>query len=95
MGLPLTEKVEFKTRLQRGNRVQIPKLVRWRYKLESNQILRVTVNLYAVWTFSRQSFLARMGGDGRVVVPKLTLAMLKPDVPSLEGYIIDVILEPS
>jgi len=32
--VPLTECVEFKTVLQRGDRVQVPKLVRWEYKLE-------------------------------------------------------------
>jgi hypothetical protein len=35
--LPLTERVEFKAVLQKGNRVQIPKLVRWRFKLETDQ----------------------------------------------------------
>ena len=31
--MPLTERVKFKTVLQKGNRVQLPKLVRWEYKL--------------------------------------------------------------
>jgi len=32
--LPLTEKVKFKTLLQHGNRIQVPKLVRWQFKME-------------------------------------------------------------
>ena len=47
--VPLTEKVCFKTVFQIGNRVQIPKLVRWRYKLETDQILKVTLSVHNVW----------------------------------------------
>jgi hypothetical protein len=36
--MPLTENVSFKTVLQRGNRVQVPKLVRWRFKMDSEQV---------------------------------------------------------
>jgi len=92
--MPLTERVNFKTKLQRGNRVQIPKLVRWRFKLETDQILKVTASVFGVWG-APQSFLARMGKDGRVVIPKLTLTLLKADEPNLEGYVIEVTLEPS
>jgi len=41
--LPLTEAVEFKTILQKGNRVQLPRLIRWKFKLETDQILKVIV----------------------------------------------------
>ena len=41
--MPLTQKVSFKTMLQKGNRVQLPKLIRWKFKLETSQILKVTV----------------------------------------------------
>ena len=43
LSAPLTEAVEFKTVLQKGNRVQPPKLIRWKFKLETDQILKVTV----------------------------------------------------
>jgi bifunctional DNA-binding transcriptional regulator/antitoxin component of YhaV-PrlF toxin-antitoxin module len=66
--MSLTQKVNFKTPLQRGNRVQVPKLVRWRFKLETDQILKVTVSVFGVWGIS-QSYLSRMGKDGRIVIP--------------------------
>ena len=74
--MPLTQKVNFKTKLQRGNRVQIPKLVRWRYKLEPDQILKVTVSVHGVWS-TPESYLSRMGKDGRILIPKLILALPK------------------
>ena len=52
------------------------------------------VNLFNVWGLS-QSFRARMGKDGRIVIPKLMLALLKRDMPNLEGYVMEVTLEPS
>jgi hypothetical protein len=33
--------------------------------------------------------------DGRLVIPKLTMALLKRDEPSLEGYVMEVTLEPA
>jgi hypothetical protein len=41
--VPLTEKVDFEAALQRGNQVQVSRIVRWRFKLESSQVLKVTV----------------------------------------------------
>ncbi len=35
-----------------------------------------------------------MGKDGRIVVPSLILFLLKKDTPGLEGYVMDVTLEP-
>jgi hypothetical protein len=42
--MPLTEKVAFTATLQSKNTVQIPKLIRWRFKMESGQALKVGVN---------------------------------------------------
>jgi UDP-glucose 4-epimerase len=39
--MPLAQKVTFKRALQRGNRVQIPKLIRWQFKMETNEVSRV------------------------------------------------------
>ena len=94
MGLPLAEKVVFCAMLQRGNRVQIPRLIRWRFKLEQWQILKVTVHCLNLWSF-HQTFYARMGKDGRVVIPKLVIALMKNNRPTITGYIIEVTLEPS
>jgi hypothetical protein len=80
--------------LQRANRLQVPKLIRWRFKLDTDQIFKVSVSVVALWS-ARESFFARIGKDGRIVVPKLILAMLKLDKPNLEGYVCEVTLEPS
>jgi hypothetical protein len=91
--LPIYEKVTFKTRLQRGNRLQIPKYVRWHYKLEPDQTLKATIHFQNVFVFP-QVFFTRTGKDGRVVVPKLILSLFSRHAPCLEGYIVEVTLEP-
>ena len=91
--VPLTEKVVFKTRLQRGDRLQVNKYVRWRYKLESNQFLSVRVNVPSIWD-SSGDFLCRMTKDGRIVIPKLTMACLKKEKPNLDDYLVEVTLQP-
>jgi bifunctional DNA-binding transcriptional regulator/antitoxin component of YhaV-PrlF toxin-antitoxin module len=89
----LTERVCFKTRLQRGNQVQVPKYVRWHYKLESTQILEVTVSTLGVWR-PPQIFLSRISKDGRIVIPKLTITLFKDGRSSLGNYIAEVTLKP-
>ena len=91
--MPLTERVSFKTRLQKGNRVQVPKYVRLHYKLETTQILEVTVSVLGAW-HPPQIFLSRISKDARIVIPKLTISLLKNDKADLEGYIIEVRLDP-
>jgi hypothetical protein len=61
-GLPLTEKVSFQAMLQRGNRLQVPRVVRWRFKLESDQVLKVTVSCLEEWPMG-EHFCARMSKD--------------------------------
>ena len=92
--MPLTQKVTFKTMLQRGNRVQVPKLVRWQFKMETKQVLKVGVNAINLWT-GRQFFYAKMGKDGRILIPKLTMALLRSEKPDLAGYVMEVTLEPA
>jgi bifunctional DNA-binding transcriptional regulator/antitoxin component of YhaV-PrlF toxin-antitoxin module len=94
--VPLTEPVSFKTRLQRGNRVQLPKLVRWRYKLESDQVLKVTVSAVGAWG-GFETFYARMDKSGRLTIPQLTLQLLRARIhgdTSLTGAVMEVRLEP-
>jgi hypothetical protein len=91
--VPLTEKVVFKTRLQQGGRMQVNKYVRWRYKLEPSQYLSVWVNVPSIWN-SSEGFLCRMTKDGRIVIPKLTMACLQKEKPNLDGYLIEVTLKP-
>ena len=95
--VPLTEYVVFNARLQKGNRVQIPIAVRWRFKLESVQVLKVTVN--ALGHFGGyETFYAQMDGSGRINIPKLTLALLRKSItekPDLTGEVLQVRLEPA
>jgi len=80
--------------LQRGNRVQIPRLFRWQYKIEPNQVLRVKVGIAG--SFVDERFLARMTKDGRLTIPKLTLKLLQAgEEGSLEGSVLEVTVEPA
>lgn len=92
--MPLTQKVTFKTMLQRGNRVQIPKLIRWQFKMEPSQVLKVGVCVVDLWS-GWQFFYARMGKDGRILIPKLTLALLGGEKRDLAGCVMEVTLEPA
>lgn len=92
--MPLTEKVEFIGRLQRRNQVQIPRLIRWRYKLELWQILKVTVyHPYAPGL--RGEYFTRMGKDGRITVPKLTVVPLIGNRLNQGPCLLNVTLEQS
>ena len=94
--LPLTEKVGFKTPLQRGGRVQIPKILRWRYKLERWQIFYVTVDLEnRMMVYRPQYFLAQMSKDGRITIPKVIQQILAQKQQCIEGHILIVTIEPS
>ena len=95
--MPLTQKVTFKTMLQRGNRVQVPKLVRWQFKMDTEQVLKVAVDAVNVWS-GWQFFYAKMGKDGRITLPKLTRELLRSERDerqSLAGAVIEVQLEPA
>jgi hypothetical protein len=92
--VPLTQKVSFKTMLQKGNRVQVPRVVRWQFKMDTEQVLKVNViavNLWSGW----QIFYAKMGKDGRITIPKLQRELLKGREQDLAGYVMDVTLEPA
>lgn len=94
--MPLTVLVEFKAVLQKGNRFQLPRVVRWGFKLELDQVLKVTlmvVDCFGVW----EVFYARMDGSGRITVPKLILQLLQSRVregEGLAGVVVEVRLEP-
>ena len=91
--LPLTERVSFKTRLQIGNRVQVPKYFRWHYKLETNQILEVSIKFHNNFHFA-EIFLSRISKDGRIVIPKLAITILKNHKPNLDKHVAQVMLDP-
>ncbi len=80
--------------LQKANTVQVPKLIRLRFKVESDQALKVGVNflgLHKGWQF----FYAKVRKDGRVSVPKLILNLLEDEKTSLADYALEVMLEPA
>ena len=76
--MPLTQKVTFKTLLQKGNRLQVPKLIRWQFKVETDQTLKVGVRCLSFWR-PIQFFYANMGKDGRIYIPELVLAFFQDE----------------
>ncbi|MDH5450036.1 MAG: hypothetical protein OEZ29_00180 [Candidatus Bathyarchaeota archaeon] len=92
--MPLTETVRFKVVVQKNRRIQIPRLVRWRFKLDPGEVFAVTVA--PVGAFADERFYAKMSGDGRITVPKLQANILttKLDEKTLEGYAVEVRLSP-
>ncbi len=93
--LPLAGKVAFQGLVEKCCKVQIPKLIRWQFKLEPDQVLKVGIKnstAGSTWQF----FYAKMKKDGRIQIPKLTISMWKRDDPKgLEGCIMEITLEPA
>ena len=92
--MPLTEKVTFTAPLQRANLVQVPKLIRWRFKMDNDQALKVGVNfldLHKGWHF----FYTKMREDGRITVPKLVLSRFMGEQTNAAGYVLEIMLEPA
>ena len=93
--MPLTTRVSFETRLEKGNRLQIPKIIQWQYKMEQNQVVKVRVSSKHLWAGSKH-FYAKIDKQGRILIPKLTLSLMSnKENPNLENYIFDVTLEPT
>ena len=95
--MPLNEQATFKTKLQRHNRLTVPKLLRWRYKIEPTQLLKVTLKpLSPERIGEEEEFLAKMAADGRLTVPKLTMEILqKQEEKDLTGCIFEVTISPA
>jgi hypothetical protein len=90
--MPLTGRVTFKRPLEGCNKVQIPKIIRWQFKLEPDQILHVGIcGLGSGWEF----FYAKMGKDGRIFIPKAVLFAAHGKEESLAGCLLDITLEPT
>ncbi len=90
--MPLTEKISFKTKLQKGSRLRVPTNVRWHYRLEPTQMLKITINAVDVW-MTPQTFLKNINKDGRIIIPKITLDLLTQGHGA--NFILDVTLEPA
>ena len=54
--------------------------------------MRITVSVVGAMGV-RECFLGKMHLDGRIVVPKLQIALLRRDEPSLAGFPLEVIIE--
>jgi len=90
--MPLTRSVEFKRPLEGCNKVQVPKIIRWQFKLEPDQVLRVGIGGFRG---SREFFYARMGKDGRIFIPKAVLFAAHGKEENLAGHLVDITLEPT
>ena len=83
--MPITEKITFKSVLQKGNRIHVPNLVRWQFKVETDQLLNVGVNdlnTQSGWQF----FYSRMKKDGRILIPLLIIKLLQSDESDITAH---------
>lgn len=92
--MPLRTRVSFDAAIERCGKVQVPKIIRWEFKLETDQVLKVSALVHNVPS-GLHFFYAKMGKDGRILIPKLTLLALQGREPNLTGYLIDVTIEPA
>jgi hypothetical protein len=84
----------FRGMLQKGERVQIPKTIRWEFKLEQTQLLKVgfsVPNIFKGWQF----YYAKMEKAGRLSVPEAILSQWEREKTSLPGCIVEITLEPT
>lgn len=91
--MPLTMHVWFKAKLRVGNRIQIPRAIRWEHRLEPDQVLRVSVE--HVDLMGGEVFYGRMNRDGRLTMPRLVVDMLcqNYELKSLVGEVFNVSLD--
>jgi len=93
--MPLTQRIYFNAVLQKNNRIAVPKLMRWQFKMEADQTLRVGIMLQTPFS-GKQYFYAKMSKDGRILIPLLTLMLISRDEkPALAGNIFEITLEPA
>ena len=81
--MPLTESVTFKTKLQRHNRIVVPMLFRWRFKMEQGELLKANVRVFSSENYEEETFLAKITSDGRLTIPKLTMEVLQRVIKNL------------
>ena len=59
------------------NRVQVPRLVRWRHKLEPGEILYVKVENRR--SYGTQTFYVTLSKDGRFTIPDVVMEALEAE----------------
>ena len=92
--MPLTQRATFKAVLTKNKQLQVPKIVRDQFKLEATKTLKVTVSVVGILG-AKETFFTRMYNDGRILVPKVPLSQLRRNEPSIEGFPLEVTLEPA
>jgi hypothetical protein len=90
--MPLTEKITFKTKLTKEQRIQVPKNVIDHYKLETSQLLKTTISISNIWE-TPQTFLTKIRKDGRIRIPTLIIRIFESKKPNLEDCIVNVTIE--
>jgi len=63
----------FHARVQKQMRVQLPRLLRWKYKLSPGEVMKVRVTTPPIGS---QKFYARLQKGGRITIPKITAELL-------------------
>lgn len=93
--MPLTDRVSFEAVAQSSNMFQVPRLIRWQYKLEPDQVLKVTISDKNAPAQGLHFYLAKTTKAGRIRIPKLLVRTFKTDSPNLAGHLLHVTLEPA
>jgi len=76
----------FTAKIQASLRIQIPVLLRWRYKLDPGAILKVQVT--GTSPPRRARFYARMQKSGRIAIPKLTAETMQLQKSDVVGVMV-------
>ena len=94
--MPLTEFITFKTKLERYNRIIVPRHSRWQYKIEPRELLKTNIRVFGSQNYEEETFLAKMNSDGRLTIPKLTMEILtQREEKNLTGAILEVTISPA
>ena len=88
--MPLDRSVHFKTVVQEGNRLQVPCLIRWRFRLDPSQVLEVRIRVAERIGARTETYYAKMRRDGRFGIPKLIMKLCEIKA----GDIVEVTLSP-
>ena len=94
--MPLTHSVSFKAVIGKGNRIQIPTLIRWEFKLEPTQLLIMSVRLFNLGI--EENFYTKMNKDGRITIPKINAELIKTRTQkegTLSEYAFEITLKPA
>jgi bifunctional DNA-binding transcriptional regulator/antitoxin component of YhaV-PrlF toxin-antitoxin module len=89
--MPLDQQLTFKNTLEKCGKVQVPKIIRWQFKIEPDQILNVAINGRG----GHEPFYAKMSKDGRIYIPKTILFAAFARVDNLTGVLVEMTIKPA